>query len=274
MRAMQVPSYIIHRRAFRETSLIVDAIVQGYGRVSMVLRGAQSSKRVAKKSSTSATAQMFQPVLLSFSGMSDLKTAIGIEANGVGLQLQEKFLYCGFYVNELLCRIWPQNVASDDVYPRYHQLLNALSALQNASAANDETEHSQHQHQHQSKSQVVLEQLLRQFEFELLHMLGFGVDWHYCFDTQQAINADEHYLFSPEQGFSVTALTVNLRGANHSHSSPAKAAVFAGKDILAIANGQPLQGQSLIAAKCLSRLALAPHLGDKPLKSRELFKLI
>ena len=265
MRAMQVPSYIIHRRAFRETSLIIDAIVQGFGRVSMVLRGAQSSKKVAKKSSTSATAQMFQPVLLSFSGMSDLKTAIGIEANGVGLQLQDKFLYCGFYVNELLCRIWPQNVASDDIYSRYHQLLNALIALQNTSAGFEIQSH-----QSPLKSQVVLEQLLRQFEFELLHMLGFGVDWHYCFDTQQAICADKYYLFSPEQGFSVTDLAVGWRGNN----PQAKAAVFAGKDILAIATGQPLQGQSLITAKYLSRLALAPHLGDKPLKSRELFKLI
>ena len=30
MRANQVPSYIIHRRPFRETSLIIDAIAQGY----------------------------------------------------------------------------------------------------------------------------------------------------------------------------------------------------------------------------------------------------
>lgn len=272
MRAMQVPSYIIHRRAFRETSLIIDAIVQGYGRVSMVLRGAQSSKKVAKKSLTSATAQMFQPVLLSFSGMSDLKTAIGIEANGVGLQLQDKYLYCGFYVNELLCRIWPQNVASDDIYSRYHQLLNALVALQNACTEQEQQPSLQSEQQQHSveQSKVVLEQLLRQFEFELLYMLGFGVDWHYCFDTQQAITGDERYVFSPEQGFSVTQLAVNLRA----NSSQAGAAVFAGNDILAIANGQPLQGQSLVAAKCLSRLALAPHLGDKPLKSRELFKLI
>ena len=262
MRAMQVPSFIIHRRPFRETSLIIEAIAHGYGRVALVLKGAQASSRVGKKSSTSANAQLFQPVLLSFSGMSELKTALGIEANGTAIALSDKFLYCGFYVNELLCRLWPQNVASDDIYPRYHQLLTALSALQQA-VLDDES--STDVQTNETQIQVVLERLLRQFEFELLYMLGFAVNWHYCFDSQLAIEPSKNYLFVPEQGFTETDLAVDLQG---------DIKVFSGADILAIGDGQVLQGQSLYSAKCLSRLALAPYLGDKPLKSRELFKLI
>ena len=226
--------------------------------MALVLKGAQGSNRVAKKSSTSASAQLFQPVLLSFSGAGELKTAIGIEANGASIALNDKFLYCGFYVNELLCRMWPQNIASEDIYLRYHQLLMAFSEVQKSAQ-------QKKQHNDIQQTQMVLEQLLRQFEFELLYMLGFAINWHYCAHSQLPIVAQCNYTFDSEQGFSVSDLTADLHG---------QCKVFCGADILAIASGEPLQGQTLLAAKCLSRLALAPHLGDKPLKSRELFKLI
>jgi DNA repair protein RecO (recombination protein O) len=108
----------------------------------------------------------------------------------------------------------------------------------------------------------VLEAILRRFEFELLQLLGYGVDCFYTHDSQEAILADSSYIFTPSQGFTLTTIT----DPNHS-----KVKVFNGKYILALGEGNLADIEVLKIAKQISRLAIAPLLGDKPLKSRELF---
>lgn len=254
MRALQTLCYIIHRRPYRETSLLIDVIAASYGRMTLVLKGAQPAAKVAKSGVNSANAQPLQPLLLTFSGAGELKTAHTIEVNGPPLALHHKFLYCAFYINELLVRLWPQNIQSDQLYSRYHQLLLALAAVQQTLTESAD----------QQQGQVLLEQLLRQFEFELLHMLGYGINWYSCYDSQLPITAEGRYQFMADQGFSATDRVMNMQ---HSHK------VFAGADILAIGTRQALRGRALLAAKQISRLAFEPHLGNKPLKSRELFTM-
>lgn len=243
IKALQVPSYIIHRRPYRETSAIIDVVCADYGRVHMVLHGAQSSSKTGKKSLTSSLAQPFHPLLLSFSGGGDLKTATGIEEQAPAIELAEKYLFCGFYLNELTSRLWPQNLASNQLYPLYHTTLQTLIDTQ---------------HQAVEANALVIEVILRRFEFELLQLLGYGVDCFYTHDLQQAIEPDANYLFSPLQGF-VLASEVTREPS------------FSGKDILALGQGNLADIAVLRLAKQISRLALAPLLGDKPLKSRELF---
>ena len=253
MKALQVPSYIIHRRPYRETSVIIDAIAAGYGRVHMVLKGAHPRGKSTKKASSSALAQAFKPLLLSFSGNGELKTNIGIEDNGVGFALTDIYLYSGFDLNELIGRLWPQNVTSQQLYPLYHNCLQAMSVAQTSTQ------------QIASDDQQVLEILLRQFEFDLLQQLGFGVDCFYTHQEQVPIAAENHYYFTPCEGFSLTDLSSNMTtGGNRTR-------VFNGAHILAIGEHKLANAEVLKAAKQLSRLALSPYLGDKPLKSRELF---
>jgi DNA repair protein RecO (recombination protein O) len=45
-----------------------------------------------------------------------------------------------------------------------------------------------------------------------------------------------------------------------------------GETLLRLAAGRPLDGSMAREAKALTRRLLAPYLGDRPLKSRELFR--
>ncbi|NQZ12707.1 MAG: DNA repair protein RecO [Algicola sp.] len=235
----QVPCFILHRRPFRETSLIIEVVAQGYGRLNLVLKGAQGSK----KSATSGLSQVFNPLLLSFSGAGELKTALSLESNGPAVILEDKFLYSGFYINEIICRLWPQNVDSDELFELYTTLLEDLSQTQQLPEPNAH----------------FLEMLLRRFEFNLLRMLGFGIDCRYTAGGNELIEAGQAYRFIAEEGFVL------------SHKSYSGQPLFSGEDIVAIGQMNLTSGNVLKAAKHLARAALAPHLGGKPLKSRELF---
>lgn len=92
--------------------------------------------------------------------------------------------------------------------------------------------------------------VLRRFEKRLLENLGYGLSFQ--------VEADKYYQWLPEQGFS------------HCESRQGER-LFLGRSLLAIQAEQWENPEDLAAAKRLLRLALGWHLGDKPLKSRELF---
>ena len=45
-------------------------------------------------------------------------------------QFQGDFLFSAMYLNELLCRIWPQDVGSDQLFALYQHSIQALEAAQ------------------------------------------------------------------------------------------------------------------------------------------------
>ncbi|WP_341503245.1 DNA repair protein RecO [Gallaecimonas sp. GXIMD4217] len=100
-----------------------------------------------------------------------------------------------------------------------------------------------------------VEPVLRRFELSLLHRLGYGIDlWR---DAQGApLAEDGRYTLVADAGLVAQP------------SGP-----FLGAEVLALAQGHWHRSEVLRAAKGLCRMLLSPHLGDKPLKSRELFRL-
>lgn len=100
-----------------------------------------------------------------------------------------------------------------------------------------------------------LQAVLRSYEFQLLELLGYGVD--FSFDASgEPIDEKQTYSYFPEFGFLV-------QDDNRSG--------FSGLQLNAIANHDFSQTDVLYMAKQLSRYLLKPLLGNKPLKSRELF---
>jgi DNA repair protein RecO (recombination protein O) len=244
----QVPCYILHRRPYRETSAIIDVIGEGFGRLSLIVRGVYNTKN---KSALGAKAQVFRPLLINFSGGGDLKYVQTIEDNGPPIGLSEKYLYSGFYVNELICRLWPQNIQSDELFELYQQTVMALMLCEKIAHG-----------QKGVSSNADLEIALRTFEFDLLVALGYGVDCFHTFDHDEAIDPEQNYLFLPEHGFT----QLDPYDPNVPDEPP-----FNGTIILAIGEQDFSRTGVLKAAKRLSRRALAPHLDYIPLKSRELF---
>lgn len=224
MHAELWPAYILHSRALAEDKLVLQLLLPQFGRLSAVVRKKQGKRRLAL--------QPFQLFMLQLVGRSELKTVKLIEEAGPALQLSGKVLYSGIYLNELLCRLWPDNLAAEQLFSLYQTSLDALHNVQSRGAE--------------------LEPCLRQFEFALLAELGVPIDWHS--DAHgDPLRANQCYQWQHEQGF--VAATTGI----------------AGQHLLNIGQAQWQDKQTCQSAKQLSRQILTPLLGNKPLASRALF---
>ena len=77
MRVNLQPAYIIHSRPYRDSSALLDVFTAEYGRIGVVARG---MRRQSRRGSSAALLQPFIPLLLSFSGRTELKTLVAAES--------------------------------------------------------------------------------------------------------------------------------------------------------------------------------------------------
>ncbi len=236
MRIEFQPAYVLHTRPYRDTSLLLDLLTPDFGRVGAVAKGVRRGK-----SQRRPLLNPFIPVLVSLSGNSSLKTLTAVEADGIAHRLTGLSLYSGFYVNELMVRLLGEQDPNPDLFDDYRWTMNALAASPTESP----------------------EPVLRQFEWRLLGNLGYGVSFTEEADSGEPVRADALYRFEPEAGFIPTYSSRDPR------ETPK---LFIGADLLACAEADFSNQQTLATAKRLSRLMLHPLLGSKPLKSRDLFR--
>jgi DNA repair protein RecO (recombination protein O) len=176
--------------------------------------------------------QLFQPLLLEASGSGELKSLHHVEAAGMALGLNGVALFSGFYLNEILARLLPREEAQPGLFVSYADTLGRLA--ENEAPA----------------------PLLRAFEAQLLDCLGYGMDFAHDSQSGEPVCAGVHYDFHPERGFT------RIHGGGVG---------FSGETLLKLADGNFLDADAAAAAKRVHRMALARLLGDRPLKSRELF---
>jgi DNA repair protein RecO (recombination protein O) len=235
MRVKLQPAYVIHSRPYRDSSALLDVFTAEYGRISLVARGVRRSSR---KGSRAALLQPFIPLLLSYSGRSELKTLGETESVQGTLVLSGTRLFSGMYMNELLVRLLHQNDAHPLLFAAYDQSLKALAA------------------------QSEVDAVLRNFELTLLNELGYGLAVDVDGVSGQPIQQELRYRY--ESGCGMVVASDNVPGHD---------GVYKGSDLLRIASGE-YGGAVRNVAKCLLREALAVHLGSAPLRSRELFQRI
>lgn len=226
--------YVLHRRPYRETSLIVDFFTLQNGRVSAMVKGARRPKSDKK-----SLLQPLQAVNFELSGRGTLRNLGRIESTSRSYVLSQNALFCVFYMNEILNRALPESEVFTRLFHQYELSLNALQALSSAHCELTE-----------------IEPVLRNFEFVLLEELGYLPDFTYDSQNESEILASKSYSLMNEIGFV--------------ECDPHQAFAISGFDILAV-NDNDWQPASLKAAKKITRIALHPILGDKPIKSRELF---
>lgn len=176
--------------------------------------------------------QLFQPLLVELQGNGELKTVRQIEPAGPALMLAGNALFSGFYLNELLNRLLPRDEIQSSLFVTYAQVLGELA------------------------EGAMVESRLRYFEQQLLETLGFGIDYTHDAESNAMVAEALHYDFHPERGFS--------------RVSPGQPG-FSGAVLLQLAQGEKESPESLQVLKQIHRRALARLLGNKPLKSRELF---
>ncbi|MCX7121315.1 MAG: DNA repair protein RecO [Gammaproteobacteria bacterium] len=222
------PVYVLHTRPYSNTSLIVDFFSQHFGRISAVARSARGPKSRYK-----GQLQLFTPMLASWSGHHELKMLGNIELNGLPIQLNQKSLFSGFYVNELLTRLLHRDDPHPHLFDQYHATLCSLE-----------------------KSSDIAP-ILRVFEKKLLEELGYGLSFVFEAKTQTRLSPDCYYRYEHHQGFFQCDSRENM--------------AFFGSDLISIAEEKWDTDTVLLTAKRLMRLALTHLLGNKPLNSREFF---
>ena len=227
--------YLLHSRPYRDTSVIGDFLLQHYGRVSLLYRGV---RKAGKQGARGRLLQPFNPLAVSFDGHNELKTGRLLEPAGTATMLTGFALYSGLYLNELLVRLLHREEPLPALFQDYVAALGQLR-------------------------EGPLEATLRRFEQRLLAELGYQLILDQDVDGRP-IEPDLWYLYQADLGFSVLRESPRAVGAQRG--------CFRGAHLLAME--QQLYDDDAVAqaAKQLSRLALAPHLGDRPLRSRELFK--
>lgn len=220
--------FILHRRPYSETSLILDVLSEEHGRLTLMSKGARSARSPLK-----ATLQPFTPLLLKWSGSGSMKTLRQAEAISLGIPLTGLYLYSALYVNELLARVLPSEVAMPALFHDYLAVITELAQSENP------------------------EPCLRRFELALLSAIGYGVDFLSCYGSGQPVEPGMTYRFREQKGFIASIKRDNL--------------TFVGDELIAMAERRFVTPEQLKAAKRFTRMALKPYLGGKPLKSRELF---
>ncbi|VUD56510.1 DNA repair protein RecO [Thalassocella blandensis] len=247
MATQQISSYLLHCRKYTDSRVILDLLTSDFGLVSGVFR-----LKTKKKITTAVPS--FTPLLVSWGRGQALKTITDVEPVGPGCKLSGITLFAAMYVNELMLRLLAAEDSSADVLSLYQGVLLELEHL--ALSGQSQLAH--------------IEVPLRKFELMLLANLGYGISFSSdAFD--QTIEEHLFYRLDCEQGF-VPVLTSDDAGVL---SSPTKMkVVFEGKTILSMAINDFSDLMVRREAKTISRMLLKPLLGDKPLKSRELFSTV
>ena len=147
-RVVEAASYMLHATAWRETSLIVQIFSRKHGLVSAVAKGAKRPHSVLRP-----VLNVFQKINVSWSGAGEVKTLTRAESFGI-LPLDGRVHMSAWYMNELLIKLLPKEDPHPDLFDKYQETLQNLCFLENNSQS----------------------ALLRNFEWHLLHELGYGIE--------------------------------------------------------------------------------------------------
>ncbi|HQT80888.1 MAG: DNA repair protein RecO [Ferrovum sp. 37-45-19] len=224
-------AFVLHAVPWRETSQIVEVFSINHGRIPLVAKG---SKR--PRSPIRGLLMPFQPLKLSWSGNNELRTLRNAEWLGGISQLSAQYIYCGFYLNELLIKLLPRDDPHQYLFEKYYETVKALS----------------------NKDDI--EPLLRSFEYSLLQELGFSPSLTHDGNCHTPIDKEKAYVFDTEKGM------IESQSFNESKVQ------FQGKTLLDLNRSDFSDTKTLIESKILMRLLLNQCLADNDLQTRRILQ--
>lgn len=229
------PAFILHARSYGDTSLIIDAFTRTFGRISLYARGAKAKK----KQGIRPLLNPFIPVNITGVGKGSLKSLTAIESTGAAYSLRGRSLYCGFYLNELLVRLLPEEDSQTELFEFYTNIVTDL-------AAHDP-----------DWGDAPLEVLLRTFEWLLVQQVGQSFSLVHDANTGQPVEFNKHYIHQFQTGMVACEM---------------RSGAISGKALIEFSVGNLADAESRREIKELMRAVLKPLLGARPLNSRALFR--
>lgn len=172
------PAFVLHRRPYSNTSLIVELFTSQQGRISAIAKSARGPK-----SRYRGKLELFFPMLVSWQGMRELKTLGHMELAGMPCLVDGERLASAFYLNELLLRLLPREDPHPELFSYYQSTLNRLAFGEQ------------------------LPVILRLFEKKLLDELGYGIPLDRDIETGGKLDADLFYEYIPDRGFSSNVIS-------------------------------------------------------------------
>ncbi|MDQ6618450.1 MAG: DNA repair protein RecO [Pseudomonadota bacterium] len=227
------PAFVLHTYAYRETSLIVEALTREHGRVAMVARGAKRPR-----SELRGVLQGFQPLLLAWAGQQELKTLHKAEWRGGLPLLAGSALMCGFYLNELLLKLLPREDPHSTLYDEYESTLHELAAGADQARA------------------------LRRFEVRLLAELGYALPLVREADTGRSIDPGARYEYAFDRG------PRSVESVYPPSREPCT--IVRGSTLLALSEQQYPDAETAAEAKRLMREVLDHYLERRGVQSRRM----
>ncbi len=167
--------WVLHRRPWRESSLLVEFFSHEQGRVGLVARAARSPR-----SPWRGLAEPFCPLVAAWTRRGEMGTLIDLESTDRRVALQGRALWCGLYANELVMKLIARDDPAPEVFHAYGDLLSGLGSGESMAGA------------------------VRRFELRLLAGTGVAPDLEHDAASGERIRADSLYHLDPEAGFSPT----------------------------------------------------------------------
>lgn len=172
------PAYVLHRYDWSESSLIVEVLTRHHGRIALVAKGAKRPS-----SHFRPILLPLQPLLLSYSGETEVHTLKSAEWMGGHVMPTGEALLSGYYLNELLMQL----TARDDPHPMLFDFYAAVVQL----LASEKGE--------------MMQAALRAFELLLLREIGLLPQLDLQTLTLAPLQLEAHYCLVPEGGLRVSA---------------------------------------------------------------------
>ena len=231
MRFVGEPAFVLHARAWRETSLLVEVLSAEHGRIGLVARGVQGPKKHVLR----AALQPLQSIRFDGVQRGELAQLTAAEAVDAAPLLHGDAVLAAFYLNELCMRLAPRQAPQPELHAAYARVRERLRAGE------------------------ALAWILRRFERDLLDALGSGFD--YGSDGDGApIDPAARYRLEAEHG---PRRVLGERAGERRESATGRALQALGEDSLP-------NGEDLASLRLPLRGVLLHHLGGRGLKSWEM----
>jgi DNA repair protein RecO (recombination protein O) len=172
-RVANEPVYVLHRYDWSESSLILELLTRGHGRIAVVAKG-------AKKPSSKFRPVLLplQPLHVAFGGDGEIRTLKAAEWQGGQVMPTGEALLSGYYLNELLLRL----LARDDPHPALFDVYGATVRVLSG------------------EQPQLLQPALRAFELLLLREIGLLPALDLQTATLAPLEREERYALHAEGG--------------------------------------------------------------------------
>lgn len=175
----------------------------------------------------------FQPIEVGWFGQGEMRTLAKVEWVGGQPLLQAQALLLGYYMNELLLKLLPREDAHPALFQAYAEAVYALAIGEPSQAS------------------------LRLFEKTLLKELGYGLTLDREAESGRQVDPQKRYAYIVERG-------PVLLGGDQDES-------YSGRALLAMAQDDFSEAETLIQSKQLMRTLIQHYLGGQRLSSRRVF---